>query len=181
MKIKNNKSISRRIGIRFQMSIYRFKLVDELLEKMKVFADIHALDDLQQFKEYFEEWYLHQDNIAILQKESERLELLGYKGKLKDKIFKSIRYYFRKKTRTEKAKTERKKSFYISSDVFDFMDRVIENQHTKKPSDLFNQFLNQYESFPQVQEYLQKDTLKVKKSFKNRMFKHKHHMVESTK
>lgn len=160
------------------MSIYRFKLDENLLGKMKVFADIHALDDLQQFKESFEEWYQGTDTKPIIQQETERLEGLGYKGDLKNKIFKSVRYYFRKKTKTTKEKAERKKTFYISTEVFDYMDRVIQNQYTKKPSDLFEQFLEQYQSFPEVQEYLEKDTFKVKKSFKNRMFKHKHNVVE---
>ena len=161
----------------FKMSIYRFKLSEQLLERMKVFADIHALDDLHQFKESFEEWYHHSDNKTMIQQETYRLEQLGYKGDIKGKIFKSVRYYFRKKPKTTKEKTERKKEFYISTELFGYMDRVIENQHTKKPSDLFDQFLERYQSFPDVQEYLEKDTLKVKKSFKNRMFKHKHNMV----
>jgi len=157
------------------MSIYRFKLAEELLDTMKVFADIHALDDLKTFKESFEKWY--EDNTDIVQCESDRLKQIGYKGELKNKIFKSIRYYYRKKPKQEtkppNEKPARKKVFCISSEVLDCMDRIIKNQYTQKPSQLFEQFLDQYQTHPEVEGYIQKDILKVKKSFKNRMFKHK--------
>lgn len=156
-------------------TIFRFKLADELIVSMNHFAKVHAHDDLKTFKESFDTWYTSSDVALLVEKENDRLHENGYKGDVRHKIFKSIRYYYRKKgTKTNnepEVKQERKKSFYLPKEMFDYIDRIIQNKLNTKPSDLFTMFLETYQDNPVVREYMEKDESKVKKAFKNRIFK----------
>lgn len=154
-------------------TIFRFKLSDELIVSMHNFATVHKHDDLKTFKESFDTWYTSKDIALLIQNENENLRENGYKGDVRTKIFKSIRYYYRKKRtkNNEEIKKERVKSFYLPKEMFEYIDRIIQNKLHTKPSTLFTTFLETYQDNQIVQEYVEKDKSKVKKAFKNRIFK----------
>lgn len=160
-------------------TIFRFKLSDELNDCMYHFAKIHAYDDLKTFKEAFDSWYKTDQIVSFVQQEDLRLHKNGYTGDLRQKIFKSVRYYYRKKRGNINeqghieidSNKERTKSFYLPKQMFDYIDRIIANNLNTKPSILFTTFLETYDNNSLVQEYIDKDVSKLKKAFKNRIFK----------
>jgi hypothetical protein len=78
-----------------QVQTYRFKYSEEFTEPLSYFAKIHQYDDRHIFKEAWTEWT--QENAQLIAIETERLITLQYKGDILDKMFKSARYYYRKK------------------------------------------------------------------------------------
>lgn len=161
-----------------QSSVYRYKLSNDMLDHMKQFADIHNLDDLETFKKEYDKWY-HDQNVHI-NKEYDRLQKLGYTGDLKQKIFKSVRYYYAKKGRIDKksntntntlCKPKRTKTCIVTKSMFECMDRVIMNHTHEKPSLLFQTFLDLYQEEDDIHSFIEEHETKLKKSFKNRMFK----------
>lgn len=80
-------------------SIYRFKFTEEFMKDMWIFSKIHQYDHRKDFKEAWVLWL--KDNEEIVSQEIVRLQDLRYEGDILDKMFKSARYYFRKKS-TEK-------------------------------------------------------------------------------
>jgi len=77
------------------INIYRFKLSDEIISMLMAFAKLHQFDDRVSFKEAWVIWIkLYREEIEI---ERNRLLSLGYTDNVESKLFKSTRYYFRKK------------------------------------------------------------------------------------
>jgi hypothetical protein len=75
--------------------IYRFKFTEKFIDQLSYFAKIHQYDDRHMFKEQWDLWV--KINNSIVQEEIERLIALQYNGDILDKMYKSARYYFRKK------------------------------------------------------------------------------------
>ena len=80
---------------------------EKFMEELKHFAVVHKFDDRKVFKEAWNVW-ANQGSIKMqIDEEVERLQNDGYKGDVIDKMFKSARYYFRKKQeKTEQEKKE---------------------------------------------------------------------------
>ena len=80
---------------------------EKFMEELKHFAVVHKFDDRKVFKEAWNVW-ANQNSIKMqIDEEVERLQNDGYKGDVIDKMFKSARYYFRKKEdKTEQEKKE---------------------------------------------------------------------------
>jgi hypothetical protein len=111
----------------------------------------------------------------------ERLEALGYDGDVLDKMFKSARYYFRKKSTSKPEPKERRKYVGVQKELLDAMDSHIIsglNQEDYKPSEGFSDFcVNNIEALKNEVERLLSNNLaaddimkKVKKTYKNRYF-----------
>ena len=79
------------------MQIFRHDFGEKFMEELEQFAIIHKYDDRKDFKDAWNKW-TEKDSIRtqIIQ-EVDRLQNSGYKGDVLDKMFKSARYYFRKK------------------------------------------------------------------------------------
>ena len=80
-----------------KIPIYRHKFSEKLLKIMDEFSRLHKFEDRVTFKESFNEWCM--ENCSIIDEENETLFRNGYTKDIKDKIFRSIRYYFLKKTK----------------------------------------------------------------------------------
>lgn len=78
--------------------VLRFEFAGALIEQVTAFANMHRYDDRKMYKEAWTAWLAHDEIAAIMKTEVERLNALGYKGDVADKLFKSGRYYFRGKT-----------------------------------------------------------------------------------
>ena len=81
-------------------TIFRYKFSEPFVADLYNFAKIHQYDDRKVFKEEWKLWA--EDNELIVNGEKERLQNLNYEGDVLDKMFKSARYYFRKKNNNQK-------------------------------------------------------------------------------
>ena len=141
--------------------IYRYKFHDDFITELSKFSKIHQYDDRHAFNA-----------------EVSRHHSLNYTGDVLDKMFKSARYYFRKKVDNVNVKP-RKPYSGVQPYVIQMMDiHISESGCWVKPSKGFSDFINNNgELVDREVEYwvsqgLEKDEVeqKVKKSFKNRCF-----------
>lgn len=164
----------------FNVNIYRYKFTDEFTHELFKFAKIHQYDERKAFKEAWNVWM--EDNDDIVNQEYRRLKELGYDGDIFDKMFKSARYYFRKKS-TEK-KEPSKRRIYISTqkDLLEAMDEHIKCNIVSgefKPSEGFDEFCKQHVNLIKEEisvlyraGYTNVNEIesKIKKTYKNRYF-----------
>jgi hypothetical protein len=161
-------------------NIFRFKFTDDFTNELFKFSKIHQYDHRKDFKEAWNIWV--DDNQSLVDEEVRRLSNLGYDGDILDKMFKSARYYFRKKTTEKKEPQKRRVYIGVEKELLEAMDKhIIQNVNNKdyKPSDGFSLFCK--ENIEILQEEVNrlckcgltnhieiKD--KIKKTYKNRYF-----------
>jgi hypothetical protein len=180
--VKDDSDITRREedNILLPNLIYRFKFTEEFMEALYEFSKIHQYDERKDFKEAWKIWT--EENEDIIKYEASRLNDLGYKGDVIDKMFKSARYYFRKKSGEKKQPRQRRPYISVTRELLDAMDNHIEK----------NIFNEDYQpktgliSFCKSNEAVLKESLakifeqgindceliqeKIKKTYKNRYF-----------
>jgi hypothetical protein len=160
-------------------SIYRYKFTQEFMDELYKFSKVHQYDDRPAFKEAWEDWV--EDKEELIESETTRLKELGYDGDILDKMFKSGRYYFRKKSTVKTDPKPRRKYIGIQKELLDIMDSHISRglaNDDYKPSDGFNNFcVNSVDSLKtEVARLLENDIdsneimNKIKKTYKNRYF-----------
>jgi hypothetical protein len=123
------------------VNIFRYKFTDEFTGELFKFSKIHQYDHRKDFKEAWNIWT--EDNDDIVSEEVRRLTNLRYDGDILDKMFKSARYYFRKKSTEKKEPLKRRDYISIQRDLLDAMDDHIKskiNADDYKPSDGFDEF-----------------------------------------
>jgi hypothetical protein len=151
--------------------------MDALLQ----FSKIHQYDDRKVFKDAWNIWL--EENSDLVQNEVQRLTGLNYEGDILDKMFKSARYYFRKKSSTKPEPKDRRQYLSVQKELLDAMDQhITENikQDDYKPSEGFVDFCEKYvellkdEVMQLVTNYGVTDFMliqeKIKKTYKNRYF-----------
>lgn len=164
------------------ISIYRFTFTEKFMSELYQFSKIHQYDDRVAFQEAWKLWV--DDNIELVNDETRRLTLLGYDGETLDKMYKSARYYFRKKSTEKKQPVARRKYVGLSKDFLESIDdHIRENMKSAdyQPKTGFVQFCN--ENIPSLkaeihQLFVNKTTTmnakiieaKIKKTYKNRYF-----------
>ena len=164
----------------FPIVIYRFKFTEEFMVYLYNFSKIHQYDDRKDFKEAWTVWT--EENDDIIDGEMRRLLNLGYEGDVLDKMFKSARYYFRKKSTERIEPKQRRQYISVTKDLLDAMDRHIENNIYDDNYQPKTGFI----TFCKDNETLLKDTIssifgqgikeselieyKIKKTYKNRYF-----------
>ena len=123
------------------INIFRFKFTYDFTGELFKFSKIHQYDHRKDFKEAWNIWV--EDNEMIVEDEIRRLTNLGYEGDIKDKMFKSARYYFRKKSTEKKEPTKRRDYVGVNKVLLDAMDDHIKSKMKEvnfKPSDSFDEF-----------------------------------------
>ena len=137
---------------------------------------IHRKD----FKEAWETWT--EENDGLVSEEIRRLTNIGYDGDILDKMFKSARYYFRKKSTEKKAPVQRRNYVGLNKELLDSMDDHIKSKIIDpdyKPSDGFDEFCkNNIELLKEEVKTLCNNGFtdsneikqKIKKTYKNRYF-----------
>jgi hypothetical protein len=160
--------------------IYRFKFTEEFMEDLYKFSKIHQYDDRKDFKEAWKVWT--EENETIIDEEMRRLLNLGYEGDVLDKMFKSARYYFRKKSTEKKEPRQRRHYISVNRDLLDAMDNHIEDNiydDNYQPKTGFVTFCKDNEkllkdTISKIFEQGIKDSQliedKIKKTYKNRYF-----------
>jgi len=161
------------------INIYRYKFSQELIELIFAFSKIHEHDNRVDFKEAWERWI--EENDELINNEVERLTKNGYKGNVMDKLYKSARYYYRKKGTEKKAPIGRRKYQSLNKDLIKLMDDHINEslqENDFKPSTAFTEFCGIQSQMikEQIDTYLgnslsrEEVTNKIKKTYKNRYF-----------
>ena len=159
--------------------IYRFKFTQSFMDELYKFSKIHQYDDRKSFKEAWENWTEEEEE--LIETEISRLNKLGYEGDILDKMFKSARYYFRKKGTSKPEPKERRKYVGVHKDLLDAMDAHILNGRNLpdyKPSEGFVDFCktNTEDLKEEIASLLENDMdsseimNKIKKTYKNRYF-----------
>jgi hypothetical protein len=174
------KPIKQSINGEMPVLIYRFKFTEDFITELYNFSKIHQYDERKDFKEAWKLWV--EDNEALITTESERLTDLGYDGDILDKMFKSARYYFRKKSTDKKEPMQRRKYISVNRELLEAMDRHIEkhiHDDDYKPKTGFICFCKENEPLlkenitkicEQDMTYLKLIEEKIKKTYKNRYF-----------
>jgi hypothetical protein len=173
--------------------IYRFKFTQDFMEELHQFSKIHYLDTRKDFKEAWVKWSEEEKIKNLIEKEVKRLHELGFHGDILDKMFKSARYYFRKREDNFNKKVVEDhfvstRNYHCCSKYFlEIMDKQIKrlllekNMELvdKKPSIAFLQFCKENKDllkeeiesllklgFTNVKEI----QYKIKKTYKNKYF-----------
>jgi hypothetical protein len=166
---------------RKSLIIYRYKFTEDFMVILFEFSKIHQYDERKDFKEAWGQWT--EDNSEIIEGEVTRLKELGYDGDILDKMFKSARYYFRKKSIKKAEPKQRRKYISVNKELLDIMDLHIEENiynPNYKPQTAFIEFCQQNENvvkevignIMETTGILDKNLIddKIKKTYKNRYF-----------
>ena len=167
-------------NIDVNVNIYRYKFTPEFMNNLFIFSKIHEYDDRSDFKEAWKQWT--EDNENIVSIEVKRLTELGYEGDIIDKMYKSARYYFRKKSTEKKNAALRRDYISVNKKLINAMDDHIRTEIHRddyKPSDAFDEFCNSnLDLLKENITIICKNGLtdpveikkKIKKTYKNRYF-----------
>ena len=162
------------------INIYRYKFTKEFTDELFKFSKIHQYDHRKDFKDAWTTWL--EENDDIVSSEFKRLKSLGYEGDILDKMFKSARYYFRKKSVEKKSPTERRVYISCQKKLLDAMDKHIKKNSSFldiKPSEGFDDFCKEHiDLLKEEVAILCKAGItesseiksKIKKTYKNRYF-----------
>uniref|UniRef100_A0A6C0BRK5 Uncharacterized protein n=1 Tax=viral metagenome TaxID=1070528 RepID=A0A6C0BRK5_9ZZZZ len=170
-----------------QSQIFRFKFNSELLDKIEYFSKLHEHDDRKTYKEEWKKWVDTDEMSEIITAETERLNRLGYYENINNKMYRSSRYYFRKKNNDVKPRASFVRSSYnVSKEFISKMKTYIENEKLSKgfsPNHAYINFIeiNNDEYQNEIQNLINngfsnEDAIhKIKKTFKNQHYQTLHH------
>jgi hypothetical protein len=161
-------------------TIFRFKFTEGFMCELYNFSKIHQYDHRKDFKEAWTKWT--ETNSDIISNEVERLYALGYKNDddiVDDKMFKSARYYFRKKSPVKAEPKQRRQYISVDHELLETMDNhIVSNIYNQdyKPKTAFVMFCKEYEAI--LKQTIEKLSIqdakmiqeKIKKTYKNRYF-----------
>jgi len=159
-----------------QDPIYRYKFADDVCAELDRFSKVHQYDDRKTFKEAWTEWTA--DNEDLVAAEVQRLTNLGYDGDVVDKMFKSARYYYRKKSTEKKTPTKRRNYVGVQKELLEAMDKYI-SENDCKPAVGFVEFCKAHMDLLKAEiDILRANGIterkdienKIKKTYKNRYF-----------
>jgi len=162
------------------MNIYRFNLKNDVVEAITSFAKVHQYDSNKDYKHYWSIWC--EENSDIVRDEIERLYNIGYRGDALDKMYKSGRYYFRKKNLSCVVEPKKRREYIsMSATMINAMDEhisraVLGDDFT--PANGYDMFCESNVDLLALEICsLTKDTIdkksvisKIKKTYKNRYF-----------
>ena len=177
---KNDSKLDENFVHTKNLNIYRYKFTDEIIIEIHDFAKIHQFDERKDFKDAWNNWIIEND--SLISTEVQRLIELGYEGDVIDKMYKSARYYFRKKTTEKKEPNKRRNYIGLQKELLESMDNHIKNNiknEDYKPSIGFDNFCKENLNLLKIEinkliHFNITDTQeiknKIKKTYKNRYF-----------
>lgn len=113
------------------LQTYRYTFTPDVTEQLSIFAQIHQYDERKIFKESWKTWIEEDEIKPMIMTEVERLQQLGFTGDVLDKMFKSVRYYYRKKSNEPTVQPQRKVYESMSTTILLQMDEHINKQITE--------------------------------------------------
>jgi hypothetical protein len=179
IKLKDSVSNIEKIDNNIDIGIYRYKFSNKFTEELFKFAKTHQYDHRKDFKDSWKNWM--DDNNDLVDEEVRRLYNLGYNGDVIDKMYKSSRYYFRKKSTEKKEPSKRRVYVGNHKELLETMDEHIKSNISKdfKPSLGFDDYCKKnFDILKEEVNLLYKSgytdsneiKLKIKKTYKNRYF-----------
>jgi len=179
-----------------QCKTFRYKYSPEFAEHLEYFAKLHQYDDRHAFKEAWGKWIITTEISKQIQKEAQHFKEQEQKGDILDKMFKSARYYYRKKesTNPEEKQTQRRQYIGVSPDFIREIDTYIQRQMklycehltyklekcmiTISPAESFDAFCKEYSKQIEsemdhlyLMKFSQADAeYKIKHTYKNRFY-----------
>ena len=160
---------------------FRYQFTNDFTNNMYKFSKLTTNLDKDEFDSKFEDFC--NKNKDAVEFEAFGLRQSGFEGDIKEKMYKSIRYYLKNKEETKPKK--RRKYITIDKDILNEMDCHIESIICKsptKPATCYDAFVNDEkftemisnckDSVMQKSENISEDdfNLKIKKTYKNRYF-----------
>lgn len=147
---------------------YRYEFSEDFCKMLSDFAKIHQYDDRKVFKEAWSIWA--EENTDQVEQECRAIYSNGYEGDALDKMFKSARYYFRKKSVLKKEPVPRKSYEKADPELLKQMDAHIKENLDMKPHDSYVAFCKKIQEANVEEEgdLSAPDEEKLKKTFKNR-------------
>ena len=133
------------------LKTHRFTFSEVLVHRISHFSKLHQYDNRHDFKDAWTNWIEETDMSELLSSETSRLHNSGFQGDIKQKLFKSCRYYYRTKPNIQTEQLPRKQYECIHKNTLLLMDQFIRCQigefSGKKgdagsiaPADSFNDF-----------------------------------------
>jgi len=95
------------ISIPRQFQIHRFDFSIQFAEELANFVKKHLYDDRTTFKQSFMEWKEDEEIQKLIQVETQDMVDRGFDGDVLDKMFKSARYYHRRKLELPQQKQDK--------------------------------------------------------------------------
>lgn len=176
----NSFNIDSEERLQLPINTFRYKFSEVFMVELYNFSKIHQYDDRESFKEAWKLWT--EENEDIVKEEMIELTNNNYNGDIMDKMFKSARYYFRKKSTEKKEPKERRKYIHVDDSLLKCMDtHIIKNINNPdyQPKKGFEDFcIQNYESLKNTVQNICSSGMndpkqiqeKIKKTYKNRYF-----------
>lgn len=158
----------------------RFVLNKDLQNSINEFGKQNAELSRQDFNFAWSRWT--EQNKTIITNEGNELTKRGFQGNLNDKMYKSARYYFRKKPVEKKVPRERRKYIALEREIIETIDNHIGQQHNvvdTTPAKCYKHFMEnnkteiseEYARLQEENKLNEKECMeKIKKTYKNRYF-----------
>jgi hypothetical protein len=108
------------------LQVFRYNFDEGFMDELTAFAKVHEHDSRLDFKDAWKTWMT--ENKELVDAETDRLVQLGFAGDVADKMFKSVRYYFRKKSLVPSVQPVRKTYDTLHKPVLVAMDDQIRTQ-----------------------------------------------------
>lgn len=159
--------------------LFRHTFTNECTDLISQFAKTHQYDERKQFKEEWNKWIQTDEIEEMINEEIAMMKENGFDGDILDKMFKSARYYYRKKPTEKKEKKERKEYVNFSKELLENMDEHINMILDKKISPaksyedyVYNNQSNILAEIKKLKEIIDNDEFhnKFKKTYKNRFY-----------
>ena len=154
-------------------TVYRFKTDPELITELKAFAQKHKFSPIDEYRKMWDRWC--EAHAALIADEQKRLEQSGYTKNIKQKLFRSVRYYYSRQSTKPSTPKKRRKYVRLPSTIRAAMDSHIQdciknNDYT--PARGYTDFAEKNELFLSAELTSQPDVSMdhIKKTYKNRYY-----------
>jgi hypothetical protein len=161
-----------------ELDTFHYHFSEEMGERFTYFATLHRYDDRKSFKENWEKWIAEPDVAECISKEMDCIKTGGYVGDVIGKMFRSVRYYYRKKQIKDPNLESKKRKTYemASKEILEEIDRHILIQITDNSVDQTNRDAKRsmlspakaFAHYVETREDVVED--KYKKIYKNRFY-----------
>ena len=112
-----------------QLQTFRFKMSEDLCLQLYEFSKLHQYDDRKSFKDAWYVWINTVDIESLINIEIKTMKNQGYTGDVIEKLFKSARYYYRKKKSQDFTEPVQRKPYVgISSETLEMIDKHLKEQ-----------------------------------------------------
>jgi len=153
-----------------ELQTFHYHFSEEMGERFMYFATLHRFDDRKMFKENWQKWIDEPDVADCISKEIDRIKTTGYIGDVIGKMFRSVRYYYRKKpvvpgeAKKRKAYAPNQKEILAEMDrhiLLQITEHCIDQRSSVSPAKAFAHYI-------EAREGVDKET--YKKLYKNRFY-----------